>query len=110
MNDKDLEWKQVHLNMLKSTADVRQRWFQYRIIHRILATNSYLFKIGIVASPLCTFCKQVPETIVHLFCDCTSTTDFIEKAVNWFKEVSGVDIVLRKHEMYLENNYIRIPG
>ena len=52
------------------TNDVQLRWFHYRIIHRILATNTLLYKIGIEDSDLCTFCKCNAETLSHLFWEC----------------------------------------
>ena len=38
-------------------TDVSLRWCQYRIIHRILGTNSFLNKIRVIDSNLCTFCN-----------------------------------------------------
>ena len=46
-------------NAFQYTDDTTLRWFQYRISHRILATNEYLFKIKIKDSKLCTFCLFV---------------------------------------------------
>ena len=42
-------------NAFQYTNDTTLRWFQYRISHRILATNEYLFKIKIKDLKLCTF-------------------------------------------------------
>ena len=38
--------------IFKYTNDINLRWFNYRIVHRILATNDYLFKIKIRNSNL----------------------------------------------------------
>ena len=37
--------------------------FQYRFLHRILPTNSFLTKIGIKQDPNCSFCR----TTAHLW-------------------------------------------
>ena len=40
---------------------------QYQILHRIIPTNDYLYKLKKVNSPLCTFCKTEIENTDHLF-------------------------------------------
>ena len=49
------------------TKDTTLRWFQYRISHRILATNEYLFKLKLKDSKLCRFCNIKHESVIHLF-------------------------------------------
>ena len=51
-------------------------YFQFRILHNILPTNSLLYKLGIVTSPLCSFCKDEAETVEHLFVDCDIAKQF----------------------------------
>jgi len=41
--------------------------FQYKILHRILSTNSLLFKCKLKETQLCNFCNETKETILHLF-------------------------------------------
>ena len=53
----------------KVTLDSKLRWLQYRIIHGILVTNSWLHRVGIKDDNTCVFCDQV-ETIVHLYTEC----------------------------------------
>ena len=52
-------------------TDVSLKAFQFKIIHRILATNRLLFKMKISNYDLCTFCTSASESISHLFWDCT---------------------------------------
>lgn len=52
------------------TKDPKLLWFQYRINHRILATNYLLKKMNITMSDDCTFCRNSPETLMHLFWNC----------------------------------------
>ena len=44
--------------------------FQYKILHRILSTNSLLFKWKLKETQLCNFCNEAKETILHLFWEC----------------------------------------
>ena len=45
-------------------------------MHRILFTNSILFKMKLVPSPLCTFCGLESESPEHIFCECANINDF----------------------------------
>ena len=40
------------------------------IKNRIVYTNKALYKMGIVTSPLCTFCGKSEESLEHLFSYC----------------------------------------
>jgi hypothetical protein len=66
------KWKTICTIPFTSTQDTNIRWFQFRIVHMILATNVYLSKIGLTSDKLCTFCIQHDETISHLFWKCQS--------------------------------------
>ena len=48
----------IHLLPLKATREIKLTMFQYKIIHRILPTNSLLHKMKKVASPSCPFCPS----------------------------------------------------
>lgn len=41
--------------------------FQFKLLHRKLATNYFLFKIGITSGDQCSFCKESLEILLHLF-------------------------------------------
>jgi len=64
------EWQCLFELPFLITSDVKVQWFQYRLIHRILGTNSLLNKMKITDDPLCSFCKQSDENLEHLFCEC----------------------------------------
>ena len=53
--------------------------FQYKILNNILFTNLQLFRTGYRTNDLCSFCKQEPETINHLFCCCPYSFSFRKK-------------------------------
>ena len=50
-----------------TTKSSKLQWFQYRIIHRILGTNSLLYKINQKPNDKCSFCLKEVETIEHIF-------------------------------------------
>ena len=70
----------------KATNDTRLRWFQMRLLHRILPTGRYLFLRKIIDSPLCSFCKQKEETIFQLFWRCTVIQSFWSNLQTLIKE------------------------
>ena len=73
--NKNFDWKTVHYMSFYSTKSSKLHWFQYRIIHRILGTNKFLFKIKIKQSDKCTFCSEVTEDIEHIFWTCHKIAD-----------------------------------
>ena len=67
------------------TKDCNLRWFQYKRVHRILASNTYLYKIGIKEIDCCSFCKTNPETLEHLFYECDHVKYFWNELSNCLK-------------------------
>ena len=57
--------------MIYSNAiSVKLRMFQFKLLHRKLALNPFLLKIGIKSSDKCSFCGLEKETELHFFCKC----------------------------------------
>ena len=74
-----LQWKQIYSLLYENVKDNFLRWFQLRILHNILATNNFLYKIKILNFEKCTFCNNFPETIDHLFWKCEIVQIFHNK-------------------------------
>ena len=70
MHITDDEWTRYCLIPFQCSNDVRIRWFQYRILQRLIPTNSYLSTIKMIDSDQCDFCKSSIESIEHLFFYC----------------------------------------
>ena len=71
-NDKlqfDINWKFIY-EMINKIKEIKLRWFQIRLMNRILCTNITLKAMQIRDSDLCTFCNEEQETIEHLFTEC----------------------------------------
>ena len=60
-------FENVVSNIYKITYDHKLQNFQYKLLHRILPTNTFLVKIGIKDSDLCihSFCKIATDSIMH---------------------------------------------
>ena len=70
----ELDWNFIYKMPFIVTICSSLRDFQWRLNHNVIYTNAMLFKMNspLVSSELCTFCQLVPETIFHLFVDCTA--------------------------------------
>ena len=69
------------------TVDSRSHEFQFKVLHRYLATNKFLHKIGLVPSSLCTFCEREGESIEHLLIECDYSNKFWQDLINWFNMI-----------------------
>ena len=56
--------------------------FQFKILNNILFLNSWLAKIEMIQSDLCSFCQTSPETLEHFFYRCSFSTEFWTKFEN----------------------------
>ena len=64
----------------------KRRVFQFKFLHRRVATNDFLLKIGKKETDSCSFCAGSPETLTHLFWHCRSTQTFWNNVSQWTSE------------------------
>ena len=76
-------WKNFYLVPHLVSRDTEIWYLQFKILHRILATNSFLQKIKYVDSNLCCFCNSTEETIEHLLFECYFVKSFWNKVFGW---------------------------
>ena len=60
--------------------------FQFKLLHRRLATNDFLNKIRIGEDGICTFCRTEKESLFHLFWSCSETSCFWHGFMKWLTE------------------------
>jgi hypothetical protein len=60
------EWIYIFSLPFKISNDSGLQWFQYRINHRIIATNSLLLNMKLKNNELCSFCKNEIESLEHV--------------------------------------------
>ena len=83
----DLSWTSIYLLPRLCTLSTKLRNFQFKFLHRRIATNSFLSKIGITETALCYLCKTDQETLIHLFGECSTTKIFWENVQSFFASV-----------------------
>lgn len=86
----ELQFKNLNRNNISNkifniTQDVKLRWFQYKITHRNLTTNSFLYILNYVQNDPCPFCHNEKETSTHLFWDCGAMKQFREEVSVWIE-------------------------
>ena len=82
-----LDFKDIYCIPFRVTVDSRSREFQFKVLHRYLATNKFLHKIGLLSSFLCTFCKRESESIEHLLIECDHSNKFWQDLIDWFNMI-----------------------
>lgn len=94
---RDIECYQENsfINVLNATGCSRARIFHYKLINRILSTNTFLKLINVQDNENCTFCKSQPETLAHLYWYCPKTQIYISCIKSSLR---------REHNIYLEIN------
>ena len=92
-----LTWPPVYKALYDSTDDVKLKWLQLRILHRILPTNRLLFLYGIKDSEKCERCSEPSESILHVFWDCNYSRRFwvgLQRKLLLVKPFTSEDIIL----------------
>ena len=63
-----IDWSKSYTLAFLCTYESKLRdIFQFKLLHRKLATNYFLFKIGIKSGDQWSFCKESLEILLHLF-------------------------------------------
>ena len=93
-----LDWKQIYSVPAKCCHNTKMHWFQFRIIHRIIATNDLLLKMKIRQNNLCSFCNLEEEKIEHLFWHCLRhVNQFWDSVEQWIFDKSYYMVNVNKY-------------
>ena len=83
----DLSWRSIYLLPRWCTISTKIKNFQFKCLHRRIATNTFLSKIGISDTALCYLCKTDKETLIHLFWECSLVKTFWERIHCFFVSI-----------------------
>ena len=91
-------WKKIFVLHRRSGLEAKFQWFQVRLVQNILGTNKRMHTIRPAdhPSPLCTFCSQEPETVIHLFHDCPFSIKIWDELGSWLCDLSGEEIIVTR--------------
>ena len=97
----NLDWDSIYLIPHLVTLDTKTRTFQYKVLNQIIFTNKTPYKMRLVDSPLCTFCKISDESLEHLLCSCEFTIASWKSVVLWVKSVHiNIDSKRLRHHFW----------
>ena len=97
-------WESLYLKTCSFTNATKLRWFQLRVLNRILTTNILRSRYHNHVSSLCSFCASKNETVTHLLYECDIVKQLWFALVKWIKYYSNIDIKIDLSLVVL-NNY-----
>ena len=96
--------------------DTYARIFQFKLSHNALFLKARLFHLNYSSDSLCSLCENANETAVHLFCECTVTSNLWYGIIDFFRPSILLDPLTPlsallgfydlNDEMYLLKNHI----
>ena len=92
-------WKQIYAMPHTLKVDNRIKELQYKILHRFVATNKLLHKIGKRDSPRCNHCFLYTETIQHMFYECNTIRNFWFKVEEYLQDSLNIRVVLLEKDI-----------
>ena len=90
------DWNAAYTLAFKFTKSTTLINFQYRFLHRIPPTNSFLTKIGITQDPNCSFWRTTEENLAHLLWHCPNVQTFWATLT---EKLTDFDFILRDCSM-----------
>ena len=81
-----MNWENTYQLPFLCTTETKLRVFQFKFLHRRVATINFLLKIGKKETDSCSFCAGSPETLTHLFWHYRSTQTFWYNVSQWTSE------------------------
>ena len=81
----EAELQHAFTNIYFNTNFVKLRFFQYKMLHRCLSLNNFLWKPGIVNSNKCLYCLIKTETTIHLFYECDIVKNLWLQLFSWLQ-------------------------
>ena len=87
----ETDWDEIHIWNFKCSIDTHLRSFYFKIFHKAIAFNDFLFKINRRNSPNCDFCDKFPELVIHIFCECDFVRPVWEELFKIIKDNYDID-------------------
>ena len=87
------EWNTVHKIPFRATHETYIQSFQYKVLHRIIPCNHWLYKLKIVISPNCKTCGT-DDTLIHYFMDYERVQNFWNSFDTWWYTLTNTRLVI----------------
>ena len=93
-----LPWNQIFNRVRVICKENQLREFYFKLIHRIVITKKELTLYGITDNNICFYCGE-PDSILHTFQNCSITSSFHNRLLNWFNEMHNTSISPANYEL-----------
>ncbi len=106
------DWNNYYSMAFLVTKNSFLQNFQFKLLHRILPCNSFLYKCNLKETELCTFCSETKETLYHIFWECNVVKNFWLFIKNWLNELgilipfNAKELIFGVNENHLYRNMI----
>ena len=98
------EWADIYSLPHQLKIDNKVMETHYKIVHRYLATNKLLHKIGKIESPRCNLCFIYTQDIEHMLYSCNIVRNFWFQLCHWIKESLNKEINLSINDILFGNS------
>ena len=85
-------WKNLYKACFFAINDTVFIWSQYRILHRILGVNYYLYKTKISDTENCRLCQTSKEILGHLFSECPKVYNLWQNVYAWINQKLNLNL------------------
>ena len=106
LNTEIVNWDLIYKIPFYCTKNNQFSVFQCKILHRILSTNSLLFKCKLNETLLCNFCNEAKEIILHLFWECNIVKSLWLEMAEILKNKCNVEIPISAQHIILGSDML----
>ena len=94
-----LEWKDIFIRPYVVCKSTIIQSFQYRLLHRVITCNHWLFNASLKESPDCEVCG-LDDTLQHFFIECNLVQNFWNNLTTWWatKDPTHTPLILTHKE------------
>ena len=98
-NFNPLEWKDIFVRPYVICRSTILQSFQYRLFHRVITCNHWLFNATLKDSPDCEACG-LDDTLQHFFIECDLVQNFWNNLTTWWsaKDPTHTPLILSQKE------------
>ena len=93
------EWKKLFVPPWKLTKDNKLIEFQYKILHKVFASQSYVSRFDRNVPELCTKCNVRANTI-HMFFKCDEVKRFWNDFAHFFRDFMPSQTIELEHVIF----------
>jgi hypothetical protein len=80
-----INWGKVYSLAFKTVRETKLQSLQYRILHKTIQCNEWLYNLKIRSSNICEFCNlNVIDNLIHFFIQCPICKTFWISLIQWW--------------------------